>query len=216
MAEQVRRDSGRDVPDVRELKELAGKVAPVALAGELLVPVGDPVAGLLPNRALRRGTVVSVEGDQGSGATSLLFHLVTGASRTGSWVAFVGLPGVGMVAAANAGLDLARTALVPEPGGNWPLVTAAMLDAIDVVVLRPSTRVRPQDARRLASRARERGGILVVAGTWPEGADIRLTAQRTRWNGLEAGHGVLREREIDVVAEGRGAAARRRQQKVAV
>jgi hypothetical protein len=208
---------------VTELRELAGKVAPVVLAGEQLLVVDDLVAPLLPAGALRRGTVVSVEGAAGSGATSLLFRLVAGASRAGSWVAMVGMQDLGVVAAAEAGIDLSRCAVVPEPGGNWPMVTAALLDAIDVVVLRPSTRVRPQDARRLATRARDRGGVLIAAGGgpppnygWPEGADIRLRAERSRWVGLSDGHGFLRERVVDVVAGGRGAAARQRRREVSV
>lgn len=201
---------------VRELRELAGKVAPVVLAGEQIVPVAEPVAPLLPGRALRRGTVVSIEGPPGSGATSLLFQLVAAASQDGSWVAMVGMADVGVVAAAEAKVDLDRLALVPDPGGHWPMVTAALLDAVDLVVVRPSTRVRPQDARRLAGRARERGGVLLVAGTWPDGADVRLTAQRTRWEGLADGHGFLRQRRVDVTVDGRGAAARTRRLDVAV
>jgi hypothetical protein len=202
--------------DVTELRQLAGKVAPVVLAGEQLVPVADSVASLLPGRALRRGTVVSVDGPPGSGATSVLFGLLSAASQDGSWVAVVGMPSFGIVAAAEAKVALERLAVIPDPGGHWPMVTAALLDAIDLVVVRPSTRARPQDARRLATRARDRGGILLVAGEWPEGADVRLSVRRSRWTGLEDGHGFLRERTIDVAVDGRGAAGRGRRLAIAV
>ena len=195
---------------VHELRELAGKVAPVVLAGDQVMPVSEAVRPLLPGGALRRGSVVSVEGASGSGATAVIFHLVAAASAGGSWVAMVGLPAAGFVAAAEAGVVVERLAVVPDPGGNWPMVTAALLDAIDIVVLRPSTRIRPQDARRLGSRTRERGGILIVAGSWPEGADVRLTTEQSRWTGLGDGHGVLQGRQIDVTTDGRGAAGRRR------
>jgi len=204
------------VPEVRELRELAGKVAPVVLAGEQLIPVDERVQPLLPGGSLQRGTVVSVEGTPGSGATSLLFRLVAAASSDGSWVALVGLDDAGLLAAAEAGVALERVATIPTPGGQWPLVTAALLDAIDLVVVRPSTRVRPQDARQLATRARERGGVLLVAGAWPEGADIRLSAQRSRWSGLADGHGFLRDRTVEVITGGRGAAARQRRLDVVV
>ena len=210
------RAAAPDLRDLRELRELAGKVAPVVLAGDQVIPVAEPVRGLLPGGALRRGTVVSVEGDAGTGATSLLFRLVAAASNDGSWVAFVGLADAGLLAASEAGVSLERVAVIPEPGGHWPLVTAALLDAIDLVVVRPSTRVRPQDARRLATRARDRGGVLLVAGGWPEGADVRLTARQSRWEGLADGHGFLRTRTLDVVTGGRGAAARQRRLDVAV
>jgi len=216
VAVTARGERAESTPDLRELKELAGKVAPVVLAGEQVIAVDSAVRGLLPGEAMRRGSVVSVDGPPGSGATSLLFRLVAAASKDGSWVAMVGMPDVGMLAAAEAGVVLDRVAVIPEPGGHWPLVTAALLDAIDLVVVRPPTRVRPQDARKLATRTRERGGILLVAGAWPEGADVRLTAQRSRWTGLEAGHGFLRGRTVDVQTDGRGAAGRRRRLDVAV
>jgi hypothetical protein len=194
--------------DIRVLRELAGKVAPVVLAGDQLVPVSESVQQLLPGGALRRGTVISVEGPPGAGSTSLLFRLVAAASNDGSWVALVGMPDAGLLAAAEAGVSLERVAVIPEPGGHWPLVTAALLDAIDLVVVRPSTRVRAQDARRLATRARDRGGVLLVAGAWP--------ARQGRWEGLADGHGFLRARTLDVVTGGRGAAARQRRFDVAV
>ncbi|HEX7165349.1 MAG TPA: hypothetical protein VF230_00060 [Acidimicrobiales bacterium] len=204
------RTAGRRAAEVRELRELAGKVAPVVLAGEQVLPVDDALAPLLPGGGLRRGSVVAVDGPPGSGATSLLLRLVAGPSAAGSWVALVGMPSVGAVAAAEAGVDLSRLALVPAPGGHWPMVTAALLDAIDVVVVRPPTRFRAADARRLAARTRERGGVLVVVGNHPDGADVRLTATGSTWRGLGAGHGVLASRTVDVVATGRGAAARER------
>ena len=211
-----RNDRARSGTGVHELRELAGKVAPVVLAGEQVLPVGPAVASLLPGGALRRGSVVAVDGPPGSGATSLLLHLVAGASANGSWVAVVGLPAFGVVAAAEANVAVERLALIPRPGGNWPMVTAALLDAIDVVVLDAPTRIRPQDARRLASRARERGGVLVVAGSWPDGPDVRLSASRSRWQGLGSGHGVLRHRTVEVSTSGRRAAARERRLEVAV
>ena len=196
--------------ELRELRELAGKVAPVVLAGEQILPVGPAVSSLLPARALRRGSVVAVDGPPGTGATSVALHLAAGASKEGSWIAVVGVPALGLVAAEEAGIDLGRLAVVPAPGGQWPLVAAALLDAIDVVILRPSTRPRAQDVRRLASRARDRGGVLIALGGWPEGADVRLTSTRSRWEGLGQGHGCLQRRSVDIATAGRGAAARER------
>ena len=179
-------------------------------AGPLLLPVDDQLAALLPSRGLQRGGVVAVDGARGTGATSVLLHLVARASTEGSWVAFVGLPDLGWLAAAETGLDLTRVAVVSKPGKQWPLVTAALLDAIDVVVVCPPMRISPHDARRLASRARERKGVLVVVGNWPERVELRLTACATRWEGLGDGHGVLQRRTITVTSAGRGAATRQR------
>lgn len=169
------------------------------------------LAHLLPGGALQRGTVVGVGGS--AGATSLALALAAGASRTGSWTAAVGFPSLGLVAAAELGIDLARFALVPQPGRQWATVAAALLDALDVVLVHPPGRVRSPDARRLTARARERGAVLVVHGdreTWPETPSVRLVAAGVEWQGMGEGFGHLRERRIDVVATGRGAAARER------
>jgi len=65
-------------------------------------------------------------------------------------------------------------------------------------------------AGRLAARARQRGSVLVPFGRW-DGADVTLQVVRGRWDGLGAGHGRLRRREVTIAASGRGAAARPRE-----
>jgi len=211
---------------VAPLPELVERAQPVALAGERLLPVLAPLRPLLPAGGLRRGSVVTVAG---SGSTSLALSLLAAASAEGSWCAAVGLPALGPAAAAELGVVLERFPLVPSPGpgtgpGGWAWVVAALLDACDVVLARPgSTGVRPADARRLTARVRERSGVLVLAGGvgatggaggagggWPEPAEIRLTLASSCWEGVGRGHGRLRARRVDVVAGGRGAAARER------
>ena len=169
---------------------------------------------LLGEAGLQRGSVVSVVGPAGSGATSLALALVAGPSASGSWVAAVGLPWLGLSAAAEAGVNLGRLALVPAPEpAAWAGVVAALVDAFDVVLLRPERRARPADARRLTARARERGAVLVLLGPtggWREGPDVVLRIDRTRWEGLGDGHGRLRSRRVRVEATGRRRAARPR------
>ncbi len=188
-----------------ELREIAGRVAPVALAGEQRLPVMSALEALFPAKGLRRGSVVGV-----TGSVALALAVLAGPSRAGSWTAVVGMPDLGALAAEELGIDLARCALVPDPGPTWPTVVAALLDAIDVVAIRSPARVRASDARRLSARARERGAVLVVVGPWPEGPDVRLSVASCEWTGLDAGHGSLRRRRLVVVASGRGAAARER------
>lgn len=166
---------------------------------------------LLVGRGLRRGSVIGVTGaSSGLGATTLALALLAGPTGAGSWCAIVGMPGMGGVAVAEAGIDLSRCAVVPDAGVAWPTVAAALLDALDVVALQAPTRVRPGDARRLAARARERGSVLVVVGPWPEGPDVRLSVTGATWEGVGRGHGALSGRRMQVVAGGRGAAARER------
>ena len=185
---------------------LPESVRPVALAEERLLPVLPALSGLLPGGGLRRGSTVAVAG---AGATSLALAVLAGPSAAGSWGAVVGLPALGLVAAVEAGVAVGRLALVASPGPQWGAVVAALLDALDVVVVRPPARVRAADGRRLVARARERGAVLVPLGRW-EGADVRLSVLSSSWAGLGSGAGHLRARLVEVVAEGRGAAARPR------
>ena len=187
------------------------------LAGARLLAVAPPLAGLLPDGGLRRGTVLSVSG--AGGATSLLASLAARAMAEGSWVGVVGLPALGLEAAARLGLRLDHLALVPAPGADWVEVVAVLVDSVDVVLVAPPARCRPGDARRLAARARERGALLVVACPslpgarppgWPEPVDLRLEVGPSTWSGLGAGDGTLQRRAVTVRSTGRRAAARER------
>jgi hypothetical protein len=189
---------------VVSLDELATRVRPVALAGEARLPVAAPLEPLLAG-GLRRGSTVTVHG-----STSLALGLLARATVEGSWAAIVGVPSLGLAAAEELGVDLARLALVPNPGGQWAIVAAALVDAFDLVVVAPPGRAKPADARRLTAKTRERGAVLVPVGAWPEPADVRLGIASAEWQGLGDGHGRLRARRVEVVAQGRGAAARER------
>lgn len=185
-------------------------VQPVALAGERLLPVLGPLEPLFPAGGLRRGSVVSV-----GGSTSLALSLLAAASASGSWCAAVGMPALGLAAAAELGVALERFPLVPAPArgegaGGWAWVVAALADACDVVLARPPAHVKGADVRRLTARVRERGSVLVLAGTWPEPAEVQLAVVSSAWEGLGQGHGRLWGRRVEVVAGGRGAAARER------
>jgi hypothetical protein len=174
------------------------------LAAERLLPVIPALRPLLPGQGLRRGTTVAV-----GRSAALALALVAGASAAGSWVAAVGLPDLGIVAAAETGVVLERLALVPFPDArSWPTVVAALLDAVDVVLVRPPAGLPGGQARRLAARARERGAVLVPLGTWTEPADLRLAVATSTWHGLGQGHGRLLARRVEVVVAGRGAATR--------
>lgn len=199
---------------LRSLGELAERVRPVTLTGEQRLPVLDALAGLLPGVGLRRGSTVSVGTARGaSGAASLALALVAEASARGAWVAVVGLPSLGLVAADEMGVALERLVLVAAPErGAWGGVAAALVDGFDLVILDASRNgVRPADARRLVARARERGTVLVQLGPgWDEGADLALEIQRSRWEGLEGGYGHLEARKVRVLRTGRGESAQPR------
>lgn len=168
------------------------------------LPTVSALAELLPGSGLRRGASYSIEG-----STALALATLVGASEAGSWCGVVGVPSLGTEAAAGLGVDLDRLALVPFPGTSWLEVVAALIEAVDIVVVRPPTRVFDADARRLAARVRQRGAVLVVLGQWP-GCELRLTVTGSQWTGLGAGHGHLLARQVTVSTIGRGSAGRPR------
>jgi hypothetical protein len=170
------------------------------------LPVATALSSLLPT-GLRRGSTVSV-----SGSVSLLFALLGAASANGAWCALVGFPRISAEAAAEYGIELARLALIPEPGAGWTTAVGALLDAVDIVAARPpgGRGLAPGDVRRLAARARSKDAVLVPYVTdagWP-GADVRLHAHDAVWTGIGTGAGRLRARQVEVTASGRGQAAR--------
>ncbi|MGA9103253.1 hypothetical protein [Aeromicrobium sp.] len=140
-------------------------------------------------------------------SASLAMMLLAGPSSDGAWCGVVGSADrngseLGLEAMASAGVELSRTILVPDPGDAWLEVTAALIDVLGVVVVRPPGRVSESDAARLAARLRQRGSILVAlstsgAGEWPR-CDARLGLSDVEWIGLGDGHGHLRARQATV------------------
>ncbi len=193
-------------PEARaRLYEVARVGAPLLLAKDRLLPVPGPLGALVPE--LRRGMVVAVTGVPGGGATTLAFGLVAAASAAGEWAgALCPDHTLGALAASAAGVDLTRFAVVRDvPLDRWAVVAAALLDAITVVLVEVPRGVRAADARRLVSRARERGAVLVTLGEWPAAAALRIHAEGGEWNGFRMGDGILTSRNLSVRVEGSGA-----------
>lgn len=191
------------------LAGLHERIRPLALAKDQRLPVLAPLEPLLPLGALQRGTTVSIRADGVGGSTSLALALVAEASRTGAWLAAVGLPSLGLVAADEAGVALERLVLVAAPERSaWGGVAAALVDGFDLLLLHVRAGgVRPAEARKLVARARERGAVLVQLGSgWDREADIALRIVEARWEGPDDGYGHLDARRIVVEATGRRAA----------
>lgn len=203
---------------VAPLRQLATMVRPVAGADSRLMAVPAPLVGLFPEGGVRRGATVAV--GPLAGGCSLALSLAATVTGGHGWVAAVGLPALGLVAAEEAGVDLRRLALVPEPGEQWPTVVASLVDGFELLMLRPPARARVGDARRLAARARERGTVLLlVDAPWPEPADVTLKIEGAApavaaWEGLGQGWGVLSGRRATVVAGGRRVGGRDRRAEV--
>jgi hypothetical protein len=218
MASPARLLPRRDAAARAVLADAARRARPVSAAHERVVEVGPPLGELIPGGGLRRGSVVTVTGDLGAGATSVALALVAAVTASGEWAAAVDLGGtLGGLAAAEAGVTLDRFAVVHPPGGDavppdrWATVVAALLDGVSLVVAELPRSVRAADARRLVARAREREAVLVPlarSGVWPAEAALRLRATGGSWPGLDCGGGMLADRTIEVEVEGRGVAPR--------
>lgn len=154
----------------------------------LTVPVHPSLEGLVQ---LRTGTSYAVD------SATLALGLAAGASRAGEWVGFAGWGDFGAEAATQWGIDLRRTVLVPEPGELWLEVTAALVDVLKVVVLKPTGQVDPKSASVLDARLRARSSVLVVWGEWPR-VETRLSAERAVWSGVGRGRGRLDRRGLRV------------------
>jgi hypothetical protein len=189
-----------------ELRTLAERVRPVAASRTRLLPVLPPIAALLPDGGLRRGTVVRCAG---TAAWSLAMAVASGPSAAGSWCGTVGMEGLGVLAAAGYGLDLERLIVVRAAPAEWAVAAALLADGIDLVALAPPRHARPAAARTLVARARERGAVVLMVGEQPGiPVELELVVEAAQWHGLARGAGRLQSRRVTVVARGRGSAVR--------
>jgi hypothetical protein len=213
----MRLAAGAALDVARGEREALGRAAlhaqPVALAREQVLPVLPAFETLLPEPGLRRGTVTRVHGP---GATSVALALLAGCTMAGSWMAAIGVSGLGLGAASELGVALERLLLVEVPGsGPWAGAIAAALDGVDALLVEVPRGVRDADARRIQARLRDRGAVVVVVGA--AGAfqpDLVMAAGPPAWDGLGDGWGHLQARCLPVEIVGRRAAARPRSGRV--
>lgn len=207
-------------PDDRRAlaRSLAERIRPLVPAGERRLEVAGPLAPLVDG-GLVRGSTVAIDG---IGATSLALGLLAGAS-TGSWRVVVGLSELAPVAVVEAGIDPARVAFVDVDGsGRVAEVIAALVGAVDLVLVDARLPVRPVEVRRIAARSRERGSIVVVVrpdgggACAPWSGDVVLTARPMSWSGPGSGVGHLRSRTVAVDVLGRGRSSRNRRHDVSL
>jgi len=181
------------------------------------LPTHPALAELLPGGALAAGGVYAVDN-----STTLALGLLQGPSAAGSWCAIVGVPDLGVEAAAGLGLDLERLVLVPHPGEQWLSVVSALVDVVSVVLVKPPApaqggiRLGTAAASKLASRLRQREAVLVSLGATARAgsdepwlrADARLTVTASTWAGIGAGFGHLTARQVTVSSASRSWAGR--------
>jgi len=161
------------------------------------LPTDPAFADLLPGGALAAGGCYVV-----TGSTTLALGLLQAPSAAGAWCAVVGMPDLGVEAAAGLGVDLERLVLVPHPGDQWLAVVSALIDVVSVVLVHPPlrdgrVRITEGTASRLASRLRQREAVLISTGEWPR-ADARLSVTDSSWSGIGSGFGHLAARQVTV------------------
>lgn len=182
--------------------------APEQMQTQTCAPVGgarsaEPGPAGLPELA-RPGTVGTLDG-----SPTVLLGLIAQITSGGGHVAVIGLPRLGLIAAAEMGAVLDRVVWVPDPGLDPEAVAAVLIDGMDLVVLDPArAEVPPTRARAITARVRRSGArLLVVGARWP-GADTRIDAAVTGCVGLGRGHGRISGLELTVRVRGRAQAPR--------
>lgn len=176
---------------VHELQQRITEMQPLRL-DERALPTTEPLRPLLPDGGLRKGGSYAVHG-----STALGVSLLAAASNSGAWCGVIGVPELGIEAAATLGVALDRCVLIPHPGAQATGIATTLSEALTVVLMRPTAQVSPGEAERLAARLREHGAAIVTLGNWPRTTStLRVTA--SRWRGLGAGRGMLTVRELTV------------------
>ena len=110
------------------------------------------------------------------GSTTLLLAALALRQGATGWCGVIGGDELGWCAATEVGLDLNRVLTVPAPlldDASTLMVTSTLLDGVDTLLIGATIAegLRPQHRRRLLSRARERGHLILTPARW-EGARI--------------------------------------------
>jgi len=203
---------------VHQLAEVV-KIAPVVLAKELLMPVPEVFHRVLPGTGLQRGWVTRVDGS--ASGRVFAWALLSEITRSGGWIAAVDVPGINLSAASEVGVSVERVLVISGVDAkNWAPTIGALIGSVDAVVYgSPRHRIGASTYRRLSSRCRERGTVLMhlacghsASGTKvaPVEADIAFDVQTAHWVGVGNGYGRLESRRISVSVSGRRASGRTR------
>jgi hypothetical protein len=194
------------------VEQLAEPLAAASLSRSRMLPVVDPLVSLLPDGGLVRGKAVACGG---VAAMSLAVSLAVAATASGSWLAVVGVPTLGLEAAEEFGIPLERVvgvdlAATDNAGERWAELIAATFDGFEVVITAVPRRLNAVLARRVQARMQARQAVMIALGAsslgtapGPFSVDVELHADEPRWEGVAAGWGHLRGRRVTVSSSGR-------------
>ena len=175
------------------------------LARERSLPVDPVLAPVFVSGLVRGQTVVCA----GSASVSSALALLVAPTRQGSWAGVIGVPALGVVAAADMGVVLERTVFVDGPldaHGDPANVLGALVDGVDLVVTSSPflASLTPSLVRRFTTRLQSRGAVcIVVDDTRALSGDLRVTTRVREWCGIGDGHGHVRARRVTVSVDGR-------------
>jgi hypothetical protein len=179
------------------------QLAPIVPVRDRCLPVDEALIPLFPDGGLQRGRVV---GCSGPAAMTLAVVLATRSIVSGSWLAVVGAPMLGVEAAVELGLPLSRVVQVEVVGGPaaWAERVAAAVDGFDLVLTHPPAGA-DRVLRKVRSRLQARGAVLLAVSAGPASVscDVELTTTSVTWTGLGQGHGHLAGRRAMVRSGGR-------------
>lgn len=131
-----------------------------------------------------------------TGISSVAFGLMTS-----GWCGIAGLSHLGMEAANHWGVNLERLVLIPNPE-PWLETIATLIEGLDVVLTSVPSPLSAHTVQRLLSRLRVHGCTLIVLGDLV-GAQTRIHAETTGWEGLGAGHGYLAGQQMEIKVRSR-------------
>ena len=207
---------------------LRERVQSNVLTHEQTVPVAAEFAALFPERALVRGRTLACAGPA---ATSTGMAVVAAAVAGGAWLAVVDVPTFGLDAASEVGIALERVVAVSVTSSaadsitsgasgalgpsSWVDVMAAVVDGFDIVLARVPADAAVGPLRRLATRIRQRGAVVILLGDAIAGQDGAMPCDGVIesggivWSGLGVGFGALRQRTVELHMSGRRVPGRR-------
>ncbi|RDI43564.1 hypothetical protein [Nocardia mexicana] len=168
---------------------------------EGLLPVPPPLAEILPEGGLRRGTVMSYAGVAGP-----LAGIVAAVTASGGNVALSGVPQLNPHAVVEMSGDLNRMYFVPDPGDDHAEVLGVLVDGFDLVVAGArGLALPPSRARAIAARARASGcSVILTGGIRWQGSGLRIVTRVVGYEGIERGCGRVTRLRFNIQAHGAG------------
>lgn len=178
-------------------------LATAAPVRDRCMPVDEAFASMLPDAGLVRGRVA---GCVGPAAMSLALALASRSGATGSWIAMVGVPMLGVEAADELGVPLDRLVAVDADGGPsaWAERVGVAADGFDLIITRPPPGAARTE-RKVRQRLQARGVVLLAVDPVAPSmsCDLEFSTSRVDWVGLGQGFGALRARRATVRVGGR-------------